>query len=137
MKTFTSICVFAIAVLATVNAPGASRNASISGTQQPTVSLSPTQLAFREYPRCEYAFPETVTLTNNGPGVLDISRIAINHGNFSQTHTCGSTLGVGNSCTITVTWGGGGNQSASLLITDNGVGSPQSVGLLGRWVCLK
>ena len=116
--------------------------ASISGTQHPTVSLSATTLVFRYYPRCITGpLTRTVTLTNDGPGVLDISRIAITNGpyaDFSQTHTCGSTLGVGDSCGITVTWHPeGNNASGSLLITDNGVGSPQRVQLEGSWLCLK
>jgi hypothetical protein len=114
----------------------------ISGTQLPTVSLSTTQLWFIGYPRCRYATPATVTLTNDGPGVLDISGIAIyrpigSQTTFSQTNTCGSTLGVGESCSITVTWSQVGSGLGSLLVTDNGVGSPQSVSLRGSYVCPK
>jgi hypothetical protein len=117
--------------------PGSAETAPTGGTQSPTVSLSPTQLTFIQYPRCEYAHSEAVTLTNDGPGMLEISGIAINNRNFSQTNTCGSTLGVGESCSITVTWGGGETESASLVVTDNGVGSPQSVSLKGLAICLK
>lgn len=136
MKTLTSICVVTIVVLATLHGPGAVLAASGSGTQQPKVSLSTNRVYFWYYPRCFASTnPVTVTLTNNGPGVLDITSIAIS-GPFSQTHTCGSTLGVGDSCSISVTWrrlmGNG-----SLVVTDNGVGSPQSVRLLGYYQCLK
>jgi hypothetical protein len=125
-------------VLATLDEPRAALTASISGTQQPTVSLSPKGIWFWYYPRCFISTnPVTVTLTNNGPGMLDISGIVISGGpRFSQTHTCGSTLGVGDSCSISVTWertpGVG-----SLVITDNGVGSPQTVALRGSFQCLK
>ena len=95
MKTLTSICVVTIVVLATLHGPGAVLAASGSGTQQPKVSLSTNRVYFWYYPRCFASTnPVTVTLTNNGPGVLDITSIAIS-GPFSQTHTCGSTLGVG------------------------------------------
>ena len=118
---------------------------SNSVSEQPTVSLSRTSLLWIYDFMCNPhpPFPETVTLTNDGPGVLDISRIAItDHGgysNFSQTHTCGSTLGVGDSCSITVTWHPvlGQMASGSLLITDNGVGSPQRVSLTGEYFCTK
>jgi hypothetical protein len=136
MKTLATICVVTIAVLTTLHEPGAVLAAAGSATQQPTVGLSPNHVVFWYYPRCITSVnPVAVTLTNNGPGVLDISRIAIS-GPFSQTHTCGSTLGVGDSCTISVTWqrvmGNG-----SLVVTDNGVGSPQSVLLYGHYQCLK
>ena len=133
MKTLTSICVVTIAALAILNAPEA---LPISGTEQPTVNLDATHLLFIYYPRCHYDYPETVTLTNDGPGVLDISRIAISNRDFSQTNTCGSTLAVGESCSITVTWNGE-SAGASLFITDNGVGSPQSVSLKGLCISFK
>lgn len=135
MKTFTTICVVTIALFAILHEPGAVLAASGNGTQQPTVSLSPTQLWFI-YGCHSTLNPAPVTLTNNGPGVLDISRITTT-GPFSQTHTCGSTLGVGGSCTILVKWATGANGAGSLVITDNGVGNPQSVYLRGWVGCIK
>ena len=123
-----------IAALAILHAPEA---LPISETTPPTVNLSPNPLYFgeRDWPWCP-AIQRGETLTNDGPGVLDISRIAIGGAGFSQTNTCGSTLGVGKSCSITVTWhGGAGSEQASLVVTDNGVGSPQTVSL--RAVCYK
>ena len=75
-----------------------------------------------------------VALTNEGPGKLDIRGIATTSKAFSQTHTCDRTLGVGDSCRITVTWNRD-YADASLLITDNGVGSPQTVDLHGIDYC--
>jgi hypothetical protein len=92
--------------------------------------------------RCAFTFPEAITLTNKGPGVLDIKSIATsNRFWFSQTNNCGSTLAVGHSCSITVTWHyKTGNyfapETGKLLITDNGVVSPQSVKLQGNYFCL-
>jgi len=130
MKTLTSICVFTIAVLAPIGAPEVLRSAT---TEQPTVSLSPTELEWVQHPPSCPGGQAVETLTNAGPGELDISDIAIPvGGGFSQTNTCGSTLGVEESCSITVTWrGGGGSELAQLVVTDNGVGSPQSVPLRG------
>lgn len=135
MKNLRSIYVVTITLLATFNAPGAVRRASTSGTQQPTVSLSTTGLVWIYYPHCiNYTYPKTVTLTNEGPGVLDISSITGTNSNFSRTTTCGSTLGAGNSCGITVTWDRI-SAHGSLVITDNGVGSPQRVSLEGFVLC--
>ena len=116
----------------------AALTASTSGAQQPRVSLSPLGLGF-VYHCKPTILTKTVVLTNDGPGRLDISSIAITNNDFSQVHTCGSTLGAGHSCTITVTWvrlnalGSYGR----LVITDNGVGSPQWVGLSGVFSCPK
>ena len=140
MRTLRSICVVTIALLTTFTAPGDVRHASTNVTQQPTVSLSRTQMFwFYELNRCNWNASEAVTLTNKGPGVLDITSISAAPGAwFSQTHNCGSTLGVGQSCSITVTWHPNGNTvHGSLLITDNGVGSPQSVKLDGLNFCLR
>jgi hypothetical protein len=131
MKTLTSICAVTIAALAILNAPEA---LPISGTQPPTVNLSPTQLAFAEQgrPNCR-GYQQGVTLTNDGPGVLDIGSIAINSTAFTQTHACSRTLGVGKSCSIAVTWRASfpGKEYGALHVTDNGTGSPQTVSLSG------
>lgn len=143
MRTLRSICVVTITLLATFSAPGDVRRASTNVVQQPTVSLSSTQLWwFYEPPICPFIWPKnpvTVVLTNKGPGVLDINSISVNGvAWFSQTNNCGSTLGVGQSCSITVTWHPKSNTVyGSLLITDNGVASPQSVKLEGLWTCFK
>ena len=113
-----------------------------SGTA-PTVQLSPTNLTFLCHridllPICVCTPPQTITVTNLGPTVLNITDIT-NTGHFSQTHTCGPTLGVGKSCAISVTWlwwtqptiAGSGHVS----IYDNGVGSPQTAGLFGLKQC--
>jgi len=54
-------------------------------------------------------------------------------GDFSQTNTCGSSLNVGNSCNITVTFGPttAGARKGQLTITDNALGSPRTVALTG------
>jgi hypothetical protein len=143
MRTLRSICVVTITLLATFTALGDVRRASTNVVQQPTVSLSSTQLGwFYEPPICPVIWPknpETVVLTNKGPGVLDITNISGANGvSFSQTNNCGNTLGVGQSCSITVTWHPKGNTVyGSLLITDSGVASPQSVSLKGIWSCLR
>src|SRR5205814_1022856 len=85
---------------------------------------------------------QTVTLKNSGTGSLTISSIGLtgtNAGDFAQTNTCpssSSTLAPGASCTISVTFTptATGSRSASVTITDNAAGSPQSVSLSGSAV---
>jgi hypothetical protein len=76
--------------------------------------------------------PKIVTLTNTGTAALTIITIAAT-GDFSQTNTCGSSLTVNASCTITVTFKptAAGQRTGSITITDNALGSPQIVSLTG------
>ncbi|PYV77214.1 MAG: hypothetical protein DMG97_02205 [Acidobacteria bacterium] len=79
---------------------------------------------------------KTVTLTNVGTTSLSINGVAItgtNAGDFAQTHTCGSSLAAGASCTISVTFRptASGTRTAAVSVTDNAPGSPQKVTLSG------
>jgi phospholipase C len=46
---------------------------------------------------------ETLTLTNNGSTSLNLTKISATE-DYAQTNTCGSTLGAGKQCTITITF---------------------------------
>jgi len=80
-----------------------------------------------------------VTLRNSGNAALSISSIAITGANstdFTESNTCPlspSTLASYTNCTVTVTFGptGGGTRTASVSVTDNAPGSPQTVPLTG------
>jgi hypothetical protein len=79
---------------------------------------------------------QSVTLSNTGNAALNISSIAIsgtNAGDFALTNTCGSGLAAGANHGISVTFtpAATGTRSASLAITDNASGSPQTVSLSG------
>jgi hypothetical protein len=124
----TPICVVTIAALAILITTEA---LPISYTNKPSASLSPTQLFFWAHnpPQCS-PIAHAVTLTNDGPGVLHINRIAI-AGAFTQHNTCGSTLGVGKSGSIEVVWEGGlGEDLGTLYVYDNAANS-QTVSLRG------
>jgi hypothetical protein len=77
-------------------------------------------------------------MTNNGTATLTITSIAAS-GDYGQTNNCGSSLGAGLSCTITVSFTPttSGVRTGSVSITDNAPGSPQSVPLNGRGTFLK
>jgi hypothetical protein len=83
------------------------------------------------------SLPHTVKLTNVGSGDLDITGITLTGpepGDFAQSNNCSSTVTVGASCLITVTFTptAQGVRTASVSITDNAPGSPQTVPLTGR-----
>jgi hypothetical protein len=107
--------------------------------QAPHVHLAPPALAFGSVTTGTSSSPSVVTLTNDGSAALTISNIAIggaNPGDFSQNNNCPmspNTLAAGLNCTINVTFTPTqtGARSATLNITDNAGGSPQSVNLTG------
>jgi len=102
----------------------------------PTVVLAPASLTFAAQQVGTASPPQTVTLTNAGNAALNITSINITGSNpqdFSESSTCGTTLGTGASCTISVTFAptSGGTRTASVTISDNAAGSPQQVTLSG------
>ena len=119
----------------TDDASGSPQKVSLTGTGQapaPGISLSPTALAFAAVLVGSSAAAQPVKVTNTGSGALGISSVTAG-GDFSQTNTCGSSLGGGANCSITVTFkpSAGGSRSGTLSISDNATGSPQTVGLSG------
>jgi probable HAF family extracellular repeat protein len=118
---------------------GNAQQVALSGTAStsgPIATLSDTRLAFwpEAIGTASGAWP--VTLKNTGTTSLTISRIAIsgpNAGDFTQTHTCGSSLAAGASCEVDVTFKATqiGNRTAILSVSDNAHGSPQTVSLSG------
>jgi hypothetical protein len=117
----------------TDNASGSPQTVSLSGTGTgPGVSLSPSSLSFPAQSVATSSTLQTVTLTNTGSTSLTISGITAN-GDFSQTDTCGSSVGAGANCSISVTFEptAAGTRTGTLSISDNAIGSPQTVALSG------
>jgi hypothetical protein len=78
-----------------------------------------------------------VTLTNVSATAISIAGIVItgtNAGAFAQTHSCGSSLGPGATCSISITFKptASGTRTATLSVSDNAAGSPQTVTLNGN-----
>jgi probable HAF family extracellular repeat protein len=116
---------------------GSPQQVTLSGIGT-TAKLSPGSLGFVATIG-KTSSPQTVTLTNVGTNRLIITGIAItgtDPGDFMQTHTCGSSLTGGTSCSINVTFKPttSGIRTAALSITDNGGGSPQTVTLTGNGI---
>lgn len=80
---------------------------------------------------------QSIILENTGVVTLSFSGIAISGadaGDFAQTNSCGANLGVNAYCQISVTFTpkARGTREASLIITDNAPGNPQSISLTGN-----
>ena len=118
-------------------APHTPQTVTLSGTGEDVgVELSPSSLNFPDQAPGTSSLSQTITLTNTGSVPLTFTSIGItgnNRGDFSQTNMCGSSLGVGGHCGINVTFApaAAGSKSASLTITDNVRGSPQTLSLTG------
>ncbi len=102
----------------------------------PDVSFSPSSLSFGNQNVNTTSSTQTVVLSNTGNAALSISGIAINGTNpadFAQTNNCGTSLSAGANCTFNLSFTptASGSRSASLAVTDNASGSPQSVALSG------
>ena len=109
---------------------------SAGSSSAPAVSLSPSSLSFAGQAVGSSSAAQSVTLTNSGTAALSISGIAItgaNAADFGQSNTCPASLAVNASCSISVTFSpsAGGARAATVSITDNVPGSPQTIALSG------
>ena len=138
---------FAAAVSLTDNAPNSPQSVPLSGTGTNSsgsaggnggsgVSLSPSSVSFGNQPVEVASSPETTTLSNNSGTALSISSLAFtgaDPADFTENNTCGSSVATGGTCTIVTVFtpSASGSRSASLSVTDNVSGSPQTVALSG------
>jgi hypothetical protein len=103
------------------------------------VSLSPSAWDFGSQEVGTSSAPQSFTLTNVGGSPVNIWGIAVtgdNSGDFGQTSSCPAPpaqLTGGADCTINVTFAPSavGAETGSLLVSDDGGGSPQAVALTG------
>jgi len=112
---------------------------SPSPSPAPTVSLSTTSLTFASQNTGTTSIPLSVELGNDGNALLSISSITISGTNatdFAQTNNCGSSVAPGSPCNISVTFtpSAAGSRTASISISDNASGSPQTISLNGTGV---
>jgi hypothetical protein len=110
----------------------------LSGTGTlPAASLSPPSLNFGNGVVGTTGPAQDLTLTNNGTASLTITSITVSGStNFNQTNNCGSSLAVGVSCTISVTFTPNGTwtNTASLKVSDNSSPPTQQASLSGTGI---
>lgn len=128
------VCVPALGQLTITGTQTISGKVTNSLNTAPNASLSTSTLAFGTQQQTVINAPQTVTIYNTGTATLTFSSIAVTSGQFTQTNTCGASIGAGSSCVATVFFAPTNNvaQSGYLTITDNASGSPHSVNLTGH-----
>ena len=107
----------------------------------PIASITPATLAFGNVVVGSISAPQSVTLSNTGTAPLDLGLLNPNNGilvtgsaAFASTNTCGTSLGVGASCVISVTFAptAVGPVAGSVVVTSNDPAhSPLTVSLSG------
>ena len=104
----------------------------------PNATLSPTSMIFEcrnvINEGCQCITSRTATLSNTGTSNLNIAKITIT-GPFSEGNSCGTNLGAGKSCSISVHWSEKNGSGGYLSVFDDAGGSPQQVGLSGIKFC--
>jgi hypothetical protein len=139
--TFTPVSAGAkTASVSVADSAGSPQSVALTGTgvAAPPVKLSATSLAFGTQAVATTSSPKTFTITNGGAAGVSLTSITVTGGqadDYALTTTCGSTLGAGASCTVSVTFTpvSTGSKVAKVTVAD-GAGSPQSVSLTGTGV---
>lgn len=111
----------------------ASKTSQLWYPSSPTATLSTSSIAFGYHQIGSSTLPQALTLTNGGIAPLNISSIATNNPDFTETNGCGTSLASHQSCSIRVYFKPSQptTETASLTITDNATNSPQTVSLTG------
>ncbi len=123
-------------VTVTDNAPDSPQAVSLSGNGVASaVSLLPGNLSFSNQDIFATSPQQKVTVTNVGSATLIFTSITAS-GDYQQTNDCSSSLPVGGSCSIYVTFRPGvlGTDNASATLNDNALDSPQTIPLSGSGV---
>ncbi|HEV2351619.1 MAG TPA: choice-of-anchor D domain-containing protein [Terriglobia bacterium] len=118
------------------NASGSPNLISLVGTGvAPVTTLSATSLSFGNQLQGTTSPPQIITIGNTGDIALTLSSISIS-GEFAQTNSCTGPVSVGGSCTVSVTFNPTttGTTVGALTLTDNSIGSPQTVMLTGSGI---
>jgi hypothetical protein len=102
----------------------------------PVLGAVPGSLTFGQQPLNTTSAAQSVMLTNSGATVLTVTKIGLtgtNAGDYAETTNCGATLAASASCQVSITFTptAQGTRSATLAVSDNAPGSPQSLTITG------
>jgi len=121
----------------TDNAANSPQTAGLTGTAiAQAVLLNPSSLTFPNTAVGSASPYESISVTNAGGSVLNISSVAAT-GNYSEADTCsGSSLQPSGSCTIRVTFSPTtvGAIAGAITLTDSAGSSPQTMGVTGSGI---
>jgi len=106
--------------------------AKIGTADAPAVAISPSLVQFSIRAVGSVSQPNTSLLRNMGSAALTISSITIS-GDFSENDTCGTSVPAAGTCTFTLAFTptAPGPRFGSILIQDDGAGSPHFINLVG------
>lgn len=115
---------------------GCASQLSTTTTPSYVLQTSLTAAVFPSTPVLSTSAADTITLSNVGNSTLTISSISLTGTGasvFNLTNGCGSTLAVGATCNVSVTFSptAAATYQAAITITSNATGSPQAVSLTG------
>jgi Beta-lactamase enzyme family len=105
---------------------------SCAGKSLNVMTYSPASLVFPATSVGSVSAPMTISVTNNQ--TTTVTGVAVARlGEFTQVNNCPASLTAGQSCTITVKFGpaGVGERTGAVVVTDSGVGHPQTIELTG------
>ncbi|MGA8222612.1 MAG: choice-of-anchor D domain-containing protein [Candidatus Acidiferrales bacterium] len=121
------------------SAPGSPQAAGLFGAAfvpAPTANLNPSSFTFAQTTVGATSASMGFTLMNSGTATLQIQNLGLggpNPGDFTESNTCGASVNVNSSCTITVAFRpqAVGQRTATVNIVDNAADSPQMISLTG------
>jgi hypothetical protein len=114
--------------------PPSPQTVALTGTATaPSVSVTPSTIAFPPQYVGTSGLPQSVTVMNNGNAPLSITGVTTSATDFGTLNACGSTVAAGSSCAIGVFFDptASGARPGTLTINDNAPGSPHTVALSG------
>jgi hypothetical protein len=120
------------------NAANSPQTVALSGTglAVPSLTLSPSSLAFPATPVGSASEGQAITLKNSATTPIGIDSVGLSGadpGDFVAVNGCGATLAPGASCSVFVAFApsAAGSRKATLSVIDDASGSPQAVPLTG------
>ena len=122
------------------NASGSPQGIPLAGVGMapaPSITFVPSSLTFSPISQGSAEGPQTIQITNIGSAALHISSVALGGSNpqdFSQTSNCTTApIAVNGNCAINVSFAplATGARSASITVTDDAPGSPQTLFVQG------
>jgi hypothetical protein len=136
--TFSPQTVAALTGTLSVTSSSGNLSINLSGTGLgvPVANLSSSALTFGNQPAGIASASNTITLNNTGTAALSnvaVSLSGTNASDFAETTTCGSSVAIGGSCTVSVVFtpGAVGSRAATLSIADTASNSPQAIAISG------
>jgi hypothetical protein len=133
--TFTPSAAGARSATLTVNNSGSPLTVALTGTgtgvTQPPLTATPTSLSFATQNVGTTSAAQAVTVRNPGTAAVTLSGVTTGSTEFSQTTTCGTSLGAGASCTVNVAFTPAAPGARAGTLTVSNSVSPLTVSLSG------